>query len=81
VSDVPVQINLRNGRGEVLVAGHDIGSAVTGFTLEGEPGDPARLTLTIPTLEWDSGKTTVLFVPVVHDALVAMGWTPPGEDA
>jgi len=81
--DLPVRINLREGRGEILVDGHDIASAVTGFDILSDPGDPAslRLTLTLPLLEVHADRAMVGFTPAVHEALVALGWTPPGGDA
>lgn len=80
--EVPVRISLSAGRGEILVDGHDIARAIQSVKIECDASDigRARLTLDLPTLEWGSDKTSVLFVDDVHDALVAMGWTPPVGD-
>jgi len=79
---LPVHIDLRNGRGQILVDGHDIASAVTGFDIESAAGDPSVLnvTLALPLLEVHADRTRVGFTHAVHEALVALGWTPPAVD-
>ena len=82
MAEVPVRISLTpDGRGSVLVAEQDISSAVTALSVESRAGGRVRLTLELPLLEVEGERARVGFTPAVHEALVAMGWTPPAGDA
>jgi hypothetical protein len=83
VSETPVRIKLRNGptyaATEVELDGQRIESAIRGLTLSAHVGY-------LPTLEVDfavasdvdvEGEVRWYIPPSTHDALVALGWTPP----
>lgn len=73
------RIALHGDKGEIEVGGASIAGAITGFTLKGEAGQPPILTAEIALFEAETEADGVIVVvpQVTHDALVALGWTPP----
>lgn len=80
---VPFELDLGRGhpRGNrVVVDGHNLAHAVGGFTLTAEAGQVAHLELILAALPVTStGEADVRLHPAIHDALVALGWTPPPD--
>lgn len=66
--------------GRVAVGGTDISDAVSTVLVRLAAGDipSAQLDLPLITASID-GDVHVSVIPRVHDALVALGWTPPPE--
>lgn len=83
--DVKIELydKKRSGTGRIVVGGHDLSDAVTGFTLDLEsPGNPAVLTLKLPIFDGadvDAANPLVVVPQETHDALIALGWTPPPQ--
>jgi hypothetical protein len=70
------------GRGSLIVDGKDLSNGVGGLTLRSEAGKANVLTLdVIPHVVSMKGEVKVIVSDASHDALVAIGWTPPGEPA
>lgn len=71
-----------NGGGSVLVAGADISDSVRAVQVDAEPGS-ARLLVTLD-LHGDflvTPDSDQIRIPDhTRDALLALGWTPPGEE-
>lgn len=80
--------NTRMGEWSVTVDGTEIGSAIrrSGMRLD-VPANPAEIpTLTVdlmlfPPNEVDLGRVKVEVPDATRDALIALGWTPPGGKA
>lgn len=76
-----VRIRLGEGRGQVEVGGRDIANSVNALRLDARvvPGGVEKtLTLDLEVERIDVGGTPTIRVPqATHDALVAIGWTPP----
>lgn len=67
------------GTGSVVLDGVDVSGGVAGVSLDSRVGQLTRLRLELPAVEFDfSGAVCVEIPAEVHDALVALGWTPPG---
>lgn len=66
------------GGGSLLIDGVDISSSVRSYSLDGIAGEmpDLRLRLALRTTTF-SGEVLVDIPPETHDALVAIGWTPP----
>lgn len=74
------------GRGyrgyRVEVDGTDIADAVQALTVEMNGGRPVTAELDLGFVEiarFDSPDAEILFAQDSHDALVHLGWTPPGH--
>ena len=67
---------LEPDEGRVLVDGHDVSHATRSITLT-----PREATLELDLVHFDGttvdGEATLRVPPATHDALVALGWTPP----
>lgn len=63
----------------VLLDGHDITNGVHGLRLSASVGNPPMLYLEIPLhhVDVDTRDVQVRIGQHTHDALVALGWTPP----
>lgn len=69
-----------DGRGSVLVDGYDISHVVEGLQLAVKPGRPSQLILDVRVdraVHSALGRHEVHLPEATHDALVALGWTPP----
>lgn len=77
------KIDLNNGTGTVYVGDVDIASMTTGLDITIRPGRPAEVVAHLKVHETLVNGEAVVSVPqVTRDALVALGWKPPGgEDA
>ncbi len=76
-----VRIRLGTGRGQVEVGGRDIANSVNALRLDARKvaGELVKtLTLDLEVERIDVGGVPTIRVPqATHDALVAIGWTPP----
>jgi hypothetical protein len=76
-----VRIRLGTGRPQVEVSGRDIADSVDALQLDARKaaGELEKtLTLDLKVERIDVGGTPTIRVPqATHDALVAIGWTPP----
>jgi hypothetical protein len=66
----------------ILVDGQDISSAVRGVILKSRVDELDTVLLELHVVEgtgMESGDARVMIPPQTHDALVALGWTPPGQ--
>lgn len=75
---------LRAGVCKVDIGEVDLAAACRSISLSADGHSPPRveLELLLPEITVD-GEVTVLILPNVRDALLALGWTPPageGED-
>lgn len=80
--DRSARITLEKGRGTVEVGGVDVTRAVQGLVLSAEDGSMPVLTLDLRLVELsqlESNETVVHIPTATHEALVALGWTPPEE--
>jgi hypothetical protein len=70
------------GRGSIVVDGVDLGFAVNAVELQSQVGDATRMNLSVvaPRIEFD-GQATIEVRDPTRAALIALGWTPPAEDA
>jgi hypothetical protein len=80
-----VQIEVKpNGYGTVVVDGVDISPSVSGLTMDVTAGHPPQIAvfLRLPSIVLD-GKLhpNPRLTDTERAALVALGWTPPPEDA
>lgn len=78
-----VRIHLGTGRGQIEVGGRDIANSVNALRLDARGpagGLEKTLTLDLEVERIDVGGTPTIRVPqATHDALVAIGWTPPAS--
>lgn len=76
-----VRLRLGEDRGQIEVGGRDIANSVNTLQLEARKvagGLVKTLTLDLEVERIDVGGTPTIRVPqATHDALVAIGWTPP----
>lgn len=66
----------------VEVNGHDVSSAVRTVDLRFEAGNVPQVDLELAVVEvqeFASEEAELLIPSDVHDALVALGWTPPPD--
>lgn len=73
------------GRWHLAVAGHDVAAIVTGFTVT-HSAEPHRTTLTVDMEPQGFAELTAQDADVrvgapTYQALVELGWTPPGQQA
>lgn len=61
----------------IVVNGHDISNACTGYTLSAEVHDIPRLSVDLLTIPAYNGRAAVTIPGSTRDALIALGWTPP----
>lgn len=77
-------LRLTPGRSEVIVDGYDVAHGLRSLTLCAGASEPEvpQLELNLVLAEVDvGGEVTVIVPPGTHEALVALGWSPPtGED-
>lgn len=75
----------RNGAGhEVLVDGHDLSHAIQTLSLDMRAGQMPRVDLMLnifDVTQFGDAEMRLAFAPGVEEALIALGWTPPGSDA
>lgn len=66
----------------VEVNGASVGAAVESYTLTQRVGEPPRLTFEVPlvTRAVFDGPAVVVMSDRCAEALVALGWTPPGGE-
>lgn len=71
------------GRGRVVVGGADLSDVVGGAAVHTAVGSVTDVTLdlTAVSVQLDADVAQVEVTPDVRDALVALGWTPPGAHA
>jgi hypothetical protein len=72
------------GRHRVEVDGHDISKAVSKATLWLSGGEPPELDLELRVFESqriEAAEAEITIPAETHDALVALGWTPPAVKA
>jgi hypothetical protein len=70
------------GTGRIALDGVDISKGVNGFSLDASVGELTRMHIRLPAVDFTfSGEVSVRLDPRVYDALVAMGWTPPKDNA
>jgi hypothetical protein len=85
VAIAPVRVRYeRTGSCEISVGGHPVpAGVVTAMTFRARAKEPVgtiELTFRAPTVEVE-GAQRVRVDPETHDALVALGWTPPAAEA
>lgn len=71
------------GNGSVKVDGHEIGPAVQRFALTAHAGEVPTLEVELSHAEVTSlgaEQVEVIITEPTHEALIALGWTPPPED-
>lgn len=71
------------GFGTIELDGTDISDAIQGTEIEARAGQLTRVTLDLGLVEvqrLDAEKADVLISPDAHDALVALGWSPPVDE-
>lgn len=74
-------LRLTPGRSEILVDGYDVAHGLHSLTLCAGVDEVPQLELNLLLAEVDvGGEVTVLVVPGTHEALVALGWTPPAGE-
>jgi hypothetical protein len=68
------------GRHDVVeVDGHDIAGGLRSYTLRSEAGSMPVLEIQVGMFEAEvHGEARVILTPKAHEALVKLGWTPPG---
>ncbi|MBK3625931.1 hypothetical protein JHN59_13970 [Streptomyces sp. MBT49] len=68
------------GRATIEIDGHDISSAVIGFTLRGQVGYRHQLTLDVLLDTGEADGDAQVQIPAATAALlVDLGWTPPDD--
>lgn len=69
-----------DGRGSITVDGVDLSLAVNAVEIQSQVGDTTRMTLSLvaPRIEFD-GQATIDVRHPMRDALIALGWIPPGQ--
>ncbi|HEY5834995.1 hypothetical protein [Streptomyces sp.] len=68
----------------VIVDGVDLSRGLTGINLTIGAGETPKLTLDVQLIdvtEIQDIDAQIYLSPASHDALVALGWTPPAENA
>jgi hypothetical protein len=66
-------------RDVVEVDGQDLASGLRGYTLHSQAGSMPTLELQLGMFEAEvHGVARVILTPAAHEALVKLGWTPPG---
>jgi len=70
-----------DGTGTMHVRGIDISDAVTGVRIEHRAGIPVVVRVDLRGVEVRSGFGQVELPPAAVEALIALGWTPPGDEA
>lgn len=79
-----VRIRLGDDRAQVEVGGRNITNAVTSLRLDAGAvagGEEKTLTLDLRVERVDvEGTPTIRLPQATHDALVALGWTPPAPE-
>lgn len=68
----------------VTIAGHDITNAVHALTVSAEVGRIPTITLDLAVVDvtsLDADHTQILIPDHTRHALIALGWTPPGQPA
>lgn len=74
------RLNLAGRHGTIEIDGTDISRAVHSLTLEASVDELPRLRLELLLLDVSTTAETQIHVPdETAAALVALGWTPPGE--
>lgn len=77
-----VKIQLNGKRGTVIVDGHDVSAAVASVAINADALSGHHVELRLATLDTEvDGEPSVGIPQRTHDALVALGWTPPVESA
>lgn len=79
----PVTIKLDGTRrgGTVEIDGHDISAAITAVRVDAEASRMPRVTVDVASFSTTIDGTATIGIPQrTHDALVALGWTPPGGE-
>jgi hypothetical protein len=80
MTDRTARLRLGLDGGTVEVAGHDVSLSVTALQLDHRAGHRPLLRLELLLQELDVEGEMQAFVPdETAAALVALGWTPPGE--
>lgn len=77
-----IEVTLESpGHAVIRVGGYDIAPAVAALTLKARVGEVPTLKLELPAgmFMFDGDDVQVRLAPAQADALVALGWTPPGE--
>jgi hypothetical protein len=69
------------GHEHIEIDGHDLTKGVWSLDLTCRAGEIAELRLGLPLLRGLdlAGNAQVTVLPETHDALVALGWTPPPD--
>jgi ABC-type phosphate transport system permease subunit len=68
------------GHGMLALDDKELSNAVNGFTLTSQAGQASVLELDIvPYLTTVTAEVTVTIPAATREALIALGWTPPGE--
>lgn len=74
------RLNFTGGHGTIEIDGTDISRAVHSLTLESTADELPRLRLDLILLDVSTTAEARVLVPEeMASALVALGWTPPGE--
>jgi hypothetical protein len=77
----PVKLQLIGPKSQIFVGDTDIAGSVSAVAFTTTAQDRIiRLTLDLVLLEAEiEGEAVVKVAPSTHQALVALGWTPPAE--
>lgn len=79
-----VEITTNGARGQVLLDGTDISNRVRGLSFDTGVGETPRVILElilIDTSRISTVDTEVLVPDATAETLIALGWTPPAEQA
>lgn len=69
------------GTGRIVLDGTDFSAGVAGISLDARVGELTRLRLDVLFVELAfQGEVRVEIPARSHDALVALGWTPPAAE-
>lgn len=71
----------KGGTTSIIIDGADLTNACRALTLRSQVGHITTLTLDLLLLEGIEvdGETITVIPTATRDALIALGWTPPGE--
>jgi hypothetical protein len=68
---------------KIVVDGHDISKGINEITVHGKVGDLTTVEIDAPLVDITTfdGEAKVYIHPATVESLIALGWTPPADDA
>lgn len=72
------EIRLGHRKHSVVIGDHDISNATRGLVIRHTMGDLPTIELDLVVLNLGTkANARIVLSPATHDALIALGWTPP----